>query len=280
MRRAGSFYVFLVLLVLVGGFFLARDWHEERLIVAYLQNNGLKGVPVSKQTAVRVSDTVRRDFEVDERKWTRLKMDRRPFLREDTGFLLEAREGLCGEGTRVIVNLLLELGFDATRVVLYDRQLNPIHTLVSIVIDGEEYFIDSINSPDDFNNYLRDHQFSAKSFNLISHQEDIIDLRKEIAAKKSRGSEPELEPFWLYSYEATPVTKVARLMGWQLRAFNHSRPPRLLSALAEKPNLVLAIAWTVCLIAVYVALWMLLHFLRKRRLQKGGGSDPVRGDNR
>ena len=68
--------------------------------------------------------------------WIEAANPERPFLRRGTEWLLRAREGWCGEGTRVMVNLLGRLGFDATRVTLYDAQLRAVHTLVSIRVGG------------------------------------------------------------------------------------------------------------------------------------------------
>lgn len=225
-------------------FFAVKQLHETRVIDQYLAENDLLGLPLEKSSAIAVSDVVRRDFNTDKKTFVALKMGNRPFLREDTTFLLKYREGVCGEGTRVIVNLLRRLGFDATRVTLYNKELVPAHTLVSVVVDGQEFFVDSINSPADTTRVLKEHDISSDQFSLLHYSDDIA-VRKQFAKLDHAQGKPAayqrfLDYFWLYSYEATPYAKLLTRLGLDVRVFNFQRPVSILSSVAEKPNALLA----------------------------------------
>ncbi|MCC7487570.1 MAG: hypothetical protein IT529_21560 [Burkholderiales bacterium] len=242
----------------LGLWFATQNIREGAAIRAYLSERSLSALPVSRASAIAVSDAVRADFLVDETRWRRLSMSRRPFLRHDTLTLLEAREGLCGEGTRVIVNLLLTLGFDATRVVLYDEQLQAVHALVSVVIDGKESLIDSINSPEGLNAILRANPIGVDSFDLVPYTGDILSARELKRRTGKHVKDPRLAAFWLYSYEAVPLTKLFNVLALNVRAFNHTRPYRWLSLLAEKPNLLLAISWASAMALAVLAIVIVL----------------------
>lgn len=220
-----------------------RQLQENRIVDHYLNSRGLASLPVSKASAIRVSDQIRSDFNVKRSSFVALKMGDRPFLREDTRFLLTHKEGECGEGTRVIINLLSRLGFDATRITLYDRTLNPAHTLVSVVIDGSEYFVDSINSSVEWNGLLKTYDVSTLHFNVLPYEGNII-TRTDSSKKAASLGTPEslagfLNHYWLYSYEAIPYSKLLSKARMSVRAFNLERPHRLVSLLAEKPNLLM-----------------------------------------
>ena len=163
-------WIITFLLALYYGY---RQLKESETVDNYLISTGLAGLPISKETAVRVSDQVRRDFNVNAPSFVALKMDARPFLREDTGFLLTHKEGECGEGARVIVNLLNRLGFDATRFSLYDRRLFPAHTLVSVVIGEKEFLVDSINSSPEPNRLLKTYDVSPIHFSILDYRGNI-----------------------------------------------------------------------------------------------------------
>ncbi len=216
---------------------------ENKIVDHYLSSKGLTGLPISKETTIRVSDQVRKDFNINESSFIALKMAERAFFREDVGFLLTHKEGVCGEGTRVIVNLLNRLGFDATRVTLFNRELESSHTLVSVVIDTQEFFIDSINSNSYITELLKSYDISSNDFNLM-HYSDKLAKRREFTKKEYQGNIPEgyidfFNYFWLYSYEAMPYTKLLTTIGVDCRMFNFGRPPSWISNLAEKPNTIL-----------------------------------------
>lgn len=226
---------------------VVKQVRETAAVRAYLSSEGLLGAPVTWETAIAVSQALRADFEVREERWTRLDLSDRPFLRHDTKWLLDAREGLCGEGTRVLVNLLDELGFDATRISLFDRFLRSEHTLASVVIDGRERFIDSINSTPPVNAFLNANPISTADFPLTHYSEDLVE-RMALGDAVSNSGHPReadyprfFEKFRLYSYEAIPASKLAARLAIDWRIFNLSRPGRLVSRLAEKPHAIEAV---------------------------------------
>jgi hypothetical protein len=122
-------------------YFLVLQWQEQQIMQRYLMSHGLHDAPITRETALRVSRAVRGDFVVDETAFENIDLVDQPFLRESTATLLQHREGLCGEGARVIVSLLHELGFDATRVVLFNDRLESAHALVSVQLDGGDFLV-------------------------------------------------------------------------------------------------------------------------------------------
>ena len=237
-----------------------KQVEENRIVDHYLYSNKLIGLPINRTSAVRVSDQVRRDFNIQESSFVALNMVERPFLREDVGSLLTHKEGLCGEGTRVIVVLLNRLGFDATRITLFDKQLQGSHTLVSVVIDGQEFFIDSINSSSETNELLRNTDISANDFNLM-HYSDNIAKRREFKRTDQSGRPDAyiefLNNYWLYSYEAVPYSKLLTTIGFDMRVFNLNRPYHFVSIMAEEPNMVMFLI--TLMISVFIV--YLLHKL-------------------
>jgi hypothetical protein len=234
--------VVVVLIATTPGFYhLLRHIEENQIIDDYLAQNQLADLPVCKESAIRVSNQVRKDFNTNEQEFAHLQMNKRPFLREDVGYLLTYREGLCGEGTRVIVRLLCALGFDATRVTLFDKRLVPAHTLVSVKIDNEEFWIDSINSGDALNRTLQNYNVSSNTFTLVHYNQDIT-------ARRMKNDSFDVQPdavkhafnkYWLYSYEGLPMTKIMSTLGFDGHILNFKRPESFLAHLGEKPHLIL-----------------------------------------
>jgi len=223
--------------------YMFNQIEEDKIVERYLSQNNLVDLKLTKETALKVSDQVRKDFNIKEASWVGLNMGERPFLREDVATLLTYKEGVCGEGTRVIVDLLNRLGFDATRVTFYNKRLQAEHTLVSVVLNGEEFFVDTINSLPRINTLLREHNISSDDFDVIHYTDDITDRREsaEVSEHKKRNFSKELEYYWLYSYTATPYTKLLTKIGFDVRVFNLDRPSRTFSVLAERPNLLMFI---------------------------------------
>jgi hypothetical protein len=222
--------------------------HEDRVVDDYLRERGLIGLPANEATALRVSHTVRADFETDSSKWKSYRLAERPFLRRGTEWLLHAREGWCGEGTRVMVNLMGRLGIDATRVTLYDSRLRGMHTLVSVRVDGRERLVDSINTPDDLNAYLDRAALSTANFRVLHYNDDIVvrhALGAALSVRDTAAADSDRTAFFTeycsYSYEAVPLTKLFARAGFDWRVLNLTRPPRWVSSLAEKPRAIKAV---------------------------------------
>ena len=245
-------YIYLILgiwlITLLPSFhYLYQQVIEENIIKAYLVDNKLTGMSLSKESAIKVSDQVRSDFNTERGTFKVLDLNKRPFLREDTKLLLTCREGVCGEGTRVLVNLLQKIGYNATRITLYNKVLSPSHTLVSIKLDNKEFLLDSINSSEGINSFLRNNNISTADFDLL-HYNNSIRVR-DAFTHRQRNKEQPTDPlqhkfftqFWLYSYEATPYAKLLTSIGVDIRVFNFDRPSKTISILAEKPNILMAI---------------------------------------
>jgi hypothetical protein len=241
---------------------------ESQIVHRYLVKNSLSDLPVSKSSAFRIARQVASDFNVDPRTFKTLNMNDRPFLREDAGTLLTYREGLCGEGTRVIVRLLNASGFNATRITLYDRYMQYAHTLVSVELDGDSFWIDSINSSDSLTTLLEQESISAKDFDYLFYQDKIEQRLSKIdsfqKAEKSEEFKKNLGMYYLFSYEAVPWTKVLAKVGINMRVFNLERPPHLISSLAEQPFLIMAICYLVLsLIVTWLLSTLLFKYLKR-----------------
>lgn len=239
-------------------YYAYRQAKENTILQAYLDQLNLDMTAPAWDNAKRISTQLRNDFIIDETQFKRLDMADRPFLRESSDYLLEIKEGLCGEGTRVLVNLLLLAGYDATRVSLFDRYLVSSHTLVSLQVDGEEYYIDSINTPEDVNDYINSHQINADSFNIVKYSSDVTARMDDLQDAKARfrqfsseSSDDEsvavehhfYDRFLFYSYQALPVTKLASVFNMDVRVFSFDRPGVLVSSLAEKPYQIMSVFW-------------------------------------
>lgn len=237
--------MFLLLTLMLsagGGYYLYRQNQENALIDDFTRELGLQRV-VSWENAVEISQKLRETFNSDKKSFSKLSLKNKPFLREECDELIEAREGLCGEGTRVLVCILDRLGFDAARVTLFTKWLHPSHTLVSIVVNGEEYFIDSMNSGEEFNAYINQHQISADDFQIMGHVEDIRERTRLKHELKEQDMDVDLarlltDKYLFYSYESLPFSKLLGKLGMNMRVLNLSRPPRWISVIGEKPKLI------------------------------------------
>ena len=231
-------------------YYLVRQINENRIVDQYLTENNLKDLPVSKETAIAVARQVRADFNVKQETFVALKMDNRPFLREDVGFLLTCKEGLCGEGARVVVRLLNAKGFDATRVTLYDRYMQFAHTLVSVDINRSRFWLDTINSKDSLTNLLERMNISQGNFQYLDYSENISERLDKIDQHRNVDETEEfkkhLGKYFLYSFESIPYTKLLAKIGIKKRVFNLDRPPRYISDIAEKPNMIMFVLTLAC----------------------------------
>ncbi len=247
MKINNNYIVTLSLLLLLMSpsiYFSFLQYQENSSLDQYLKKNNLIALKLDKTTAFNVSDQIRSDFNTNESSFTSLDMMNRPFLRESSLVLLNYKEGLCGEGTRLIVNLLNRLGFNATRITLYNSKLQPAHTLVSVVIDKKEFLVDSINSSQNVNDLLKRIDISSNDFNLMHYSSDP-EIRRKFIVKdyesNIKGYTDFFNIYWLYSYEATPYSKLITKLGFDVRIFNFKRPNHYISNLAEKPYLIMAL---------------------------------------
>ncbi len=242
----------VVLLLFVGwtAYFAAKQVREERKVARYLKTHQfLPKEELSKSCAERVAASVRREFNTNRSTFVRIGKFREPFLRYDAALLLDVKEGVCGEGTRVIVCLLQKMGFDATRVTLYDQRLRRAHTLVSIFLEDREIFIDSIHSATKTTKVLKEHVISSRNFGFVS---------SERQRPKTNPSVPTVAEdigwfLWVYrvySYEAVPYMKLLGRLLPGVRMFNFRRPGKLIAIVAERPSLIRACLGVAVTVAV------------------------------
>jgi len=243
-KKITALFILWIITMIPSIYFATMQYQEGLIVDEYISSNKLQNLSVNKQTAILVSDLVRKDFKTDKYNFVSLKMSKRPFLREDVGYLLTHKEGLCGEGTRVIADLLNRLGFDATRVTLYNKELQSSHTLVSVMDNGREFFVDSINSTESVNALLRKQDISANDFNVLHYTDDIGKRAEFDKAKHKSPTKDSLSFFknyWLYSYEAIPFSKILTKVGIDVRVFHFDRPNKLVSMLAERPKTIMSL---------------------------------------
>lgn len=239
-------------------FYAYKQSGENSTLNRYLDEMNLSQEISDWEKAKLVSSKLREDFVIDESRFKHLDLSDRPFLRETSEELLEIREGLCGEGTRVLVNLLILSGLDATRISLYDRYLNSSHTLVSLQLDDGEYLIDSINTPEYTNNYINSNQINSESFQIVKYSDDVTKRMEDFRAFSDQNKNTVVsdnpnktveqrfyERFLYYSYEAIPYTKLAGALKLDTRVFNFDRPSIFFSSLAEKPYLIMVWFWII-----------------------------------
>jgi len=243
-------------------FYAYRQVRETIILDQYLDENNLISLPKNKETAFRVSEQVRRDFEVNEKNFSKLNVEERPFLREDASFLLTHKEGHCGEGARVIICLLNRIGFDACRVGLYDKYLKHGHTVVSVIIQDEEFIVDSINSPEGVNESLKRNIISLNNYNIIYSKKKNSEVEQKLKADYNRNIRQEdisaFKYYRFYSYESIPFTKLLRFLGFNVIVLNPIRTNKWVSALAEQPNKIMFI---ICILAsiFFLCLSLLIH---------------------
>ena len=235
----------LILSLLPSGYYFYLNHKESLFIDNYIEFHHLENLPITRESAIEISDHFRDIFNIEESTFRHLDMSKRPFLRNTTTELLNYKEGLCGEGTRVLVNILLKLGYDATRISLYNKYLHSSHTLVSIVLDGDEHLIDSINSSPEVNNFLRRNTVSSSDFQVARYIGNLKERKTKLSSLRNSTTNIPLEKYLVYSYEALPYNKLLSKLGFEVRAFNLQRPHKIISSISEKPHLTLAIFYTV-----------------------------------
>lgn len=260
-----------VLTMIAPIYYAFKQINENKILDQYVSGAKLESNNTALENAILLSTKLRTDFETVESNFKFLDMANRPFLREASDQLLNVKEGQCGEGTRVLVNLLIRLGYNATRVSLYDANLNASHTLVSIIDDGKEYFVDSINTRDNVNHFLNTNQVNSDSFKIVKYGDDVT-LRSAESAKLKNTQENNLaqietveyrffQRFKYYSYEAIPYTKLFNATGLDTRIMNFDRPPTFLSSLAEKPYAISSLFYGLLFTGIAIVIFVAVFFL-------------------
>lgn len=254
-------------------YFAVKQHHENQLLHEYLAAAAIDASLAPWDAAIALSRSIRGRFEVDEEEFDSLRMSDRPFLRESSDYLLRISEGQCGEGTRVLVNLMLAAGYDAARVSLYDSRLHSTHTLVSLLDGDHEYFVDSLNTTNEMNAFPNTHQINADSFRIVKYDDNVSARSDEAKRLRTYAMDASYAPgteekffnrFRYYSYEAMPYTKLLGALGLDTRMLNFDRPPTFISSLAEKPYLIISLFWAGVSV-VLTTLAALAAFLVTRR---------------
>ena len=233
-----------VLLASPAAYFAWLQYAEFQAIDAYIARHDLQSGTVDFEAAKHVAQVIRADFLTDTDQFDALDLSDRPFLRESTLFLLKHQEGLCGEGTRVLISVLHRLGFDAARISLYDRNLRSAHTLAAVRLNDRNVLVDSINSHAETTRLLESERVTPKLFGQLQYADSTYNPAYDKAQPTANAS-PDVALFkkryWMYSYETLPLTKLLAKLGLESRVFIRDRPPRSLAILAERPLTVYAI---------------------------------------
>jgi len=248
----GVVALFLIAIAMVQ---LIRHLQEERQVAFFLSQHSLLGASGSLERAIATSDLVRSEFNIDPKTWKFINKASEPSLSFSCADLLYWREGNCGKATRVLVKLLHYQGYDACRVDWHGRGFSnrASHTLVSVIINGEEYFVDTVNSPEGVNEFLKANKVNAKSFGLSYYKE----RSKRIVGQIDTASIVN-RLFNVYSYESVPCTKLSSVLGLNMRILNFDRPGAFVGYLAESIYLIYFMIWTFFLI-VWCAVGMVVY---------------------
>ncbi|MEI6681831.1 MAG: hypothetical protein WCO44_04350 [Bacteroidota bacterium] len=213
-----------------------------------MKDNSILFSEQSKKNAFILSDKIRSEFEVDTTKWKNRSTDygKMPYFRYSVKKLLNAREALCGGGARVVCRLLLESGYDATRVVLFKRNFGALgHVVVSVVIKGKEYWIDTLNSSDDLNELMKKKDINALTVKIIPYQQRYNPRFIDVKYNSDSLINKFQHSYIAYSYEALPFSKLLNSIGVDVYVLNLKRPPYIFSYLAESVFLLYALTFSI-----------------------------------
>lgn len=253
--KQGRDQLFISILIIFGCLFLYNSYkaiQESRALNSYIDK--IPGLSTSSlhESAIIISESLRNDFNVNSATWNTIPNHKEPLLKYSALNLLKWKEGHCGKGSRVLVLLLHKLGINATRVTLYGKDFTnrSSHTLVSILIKGKEYLIDSINSNEEWNASIKSKEVST------SHL---------FPSSKSIKTEPIVKHSYVnYSYETYPFVLFSKGLRLKTIYFNHTRPASLISWLMESVYVLKCIFFLV-LTLMTSTLW---YFIAKRHKKK------------
>jgi hypothetical protein len=207
----------------------------------------------------KISDYVDNDFNTNEEEWQHSSLIGRSFLRNSVMELLELKEGVCGEGTRIIIRILQSLGYDATRLAFYDKRFGAAHALISVNIKGTEIIVDTINFNKELHEILRDSNVTTKSIDIVYYDERFQSIERDV---KSPFSKFFKKNYSTYSYESIPYDKFVSKLGSSKHIFNFNRPNKYISYLAESVYLIKSIFFSFLLLALII---FLIIINKKRR---------------
>gem|GEM_PF-1200828 len=148
----------------------------------------------------------------------------RGFLRQSAWHTWVAAEGTCGDGARLLVELLGRLGFRATRINLHNDVTGFAHTAVAFEDDGKWWLLDTISGPAAFRRWIGAHPRR-------------LDGAIRITPYSEGGSRFIVSnPFFTrFSY-----LDAARVTGGTISVTLLAKPPPILVTLLENPDLMMA----------------------------------------
>ena len=147
-----GFTIVSLISVIYFSFLYVQDKHYVKGYIKYLNENSIiNGEMSSYEKSIGIRDFILRSINTDLRTCKFFDYSRRPLWGYRVSDILKSREGQCGEGTRLLINILSALDIPSRRVYLYNYTMN--HALVEI-FDGKYWILlDSINSPPNFREY-------------------------------------------------------------------------------------------------------------------------------
>ena len=245
-------------------FSITNNFHlhykEEKVISKYIETMQIDKNNFSTMSEYfsAISDYVNTDFNTERNTWKSINLKQRPFLRQSVKELLNIKEGVCGEGTRVIIKILHSLGYDATRLAFYSKRFGAAHALVSVDINGTEILVDSINFNKELHEIFKTSESNMKMIDIIYYGQRFFKENKNIQTNFSKYFK---QNFSTYSYEAIPYSKLISKLGGNKHIFNYDRPNKYLSYLAESVYLIKAIVFSFILF-----IWSGIYFILSRRI--------------
>ena len=263
--RKTFFVIVIIFFFVVNIVFLCLHYVETCVVNKFIENHALKFSDQSKKNAFLISDNLRAEFEVDTTKWKINTSDfaKLPFFRTSVKKLLSSREALCGGGARVLCRILLESGYNATRVVLFTRNFGAMgHVIVSIMVNGKEYFIDTLNSPDDLNELLKKYDINSDAIKIIPYKQRYNKKFIDVRYSKDSLISNFQRNYIAYSYEAVPFSKLLNSIGFDVYVLNLKRPPFIFSYFAESVNLLYSLTFSLLYIFM-VSLGYFIYFAAK-----------------
>ncbi len=251
---------FLLLILFVNN--LYYHYKEEKVITKYISDMNIKRSDFNTTTEYfsSISDYVNNDFNTDIKTWKHSDLLGRSFLRNSVLELFEIKEGVCGEGTRVMIRILQSLGYNASRIAFYDKEFGAAHALVSVMIGDNEIIVDSINFNKELHKILRNNKINMKMINIVHYNNRFSDSNK---TKSSEFSNFFKEHYSIYSYESIPYVKFASKLGADKLIFNLSRPNRYISYLAESVYLIKALLAFIALIFLIFIYYFLKRVMNR-----------------
>jgi len=277
LSRKAFFFLLAILFLAVNAVFICQHYSEKKFVQKFVKSHSLEFSAQSKKNAFIVSDTLRRLFVLDTSKWNHRSTNFRkmPFFRTSVRNLLSSREAICGGGARVLCRILLESGYDATRVVLVKKNFGAMgHVVVSVIIDGKEYWIDTLNSPESLNQLLKKEHIYSGTVKIIPYRQRYNPEFTNVKYSADSLINEFQHEYIAYTYESVPLSKLLNAAGFDVFVLNFKRPPVIFSYLAESVYLLYALTFScayilLCCIGYFIYFGVQFYLsLRYRRLMR------------